>query len=233
MNGELNLPDAPVVEMDFYASGEARKLPSASSSTSFDDGFENANDFSQGVKSRGIEDDKSKKEWIIGAYAVIALVWVFLTHILGLAPWTSSAKKHHMRGVAGWLVFFVPLIVIGLGALAVYFSENPCSIQNAVRSGNILYLGILVAIPLFALLDSSYSGDRKQFALIALSSMMVAVASQFDVWGSAEWTCVVHHVESALKTVSIGLLLGVIVLYANNGKYISKPHLTVVQNESK
>jgi hypothetical protein len=57
--------------------------------------------------------------------------------------------------------------------------------------------------------------------MVILVAMILAVLSQLDVWGTSRWTCAIQHAESSLKTLSIGLLLFVIALYTNNGRYIS------------
>lgn len=163
-----------------------------------------------------------QKAGIIVCYILVSVVWVTLVHLLGLAPWTEKARLEHINKPLSWVVFFLPLFVFGLGALSVWTSDSVCSVQNAVRGGNILYLGILVAIPLFTLLDANYQGDRTHFAVVVLTSITCAVLGQLDVWGTADWTCYVHHIESSLKTISIGLLLYALVMFAFNGKYFSK-----------
>jgi predicted nucleic acid-binding Zn ribbon protein len=168
------------------------------------------------------QESRKQKLWIVMSYMLVACLWLVLVQILGLAPWTRTARSHAIGNPLSWIVFFVPLFVFGLAIVSVWTSDEVCAVRNAVRGGNILYLGILVAIPLFTLLDTNYNGDRTQFALVVLASITCAVLGQLDVWGTARWTCIVHHVESALKTVSIGLLLFALVLYAFNGKYFSK-----------
>ena len=158
---------------------------------------------------------------VLFIYLVMAIVWVVLTHLLKIAPWNTSAAAHGLSGKLGWLVFSIPLIVIALAALSVFHTKGLCRVQNAVRGGNVLYLGIIIAVPLFTLLDASYKGDRTQFALVILTSMILAVLSQLDVWGTDIWTCVIQHAESALKTLSIGLLLFALTLYCSRGKYLT------------
>ena len=163
----------------------------------------------------------SRRWWIVAVYGFIAVLWIAITHALKIAPWTDSARAHGINGKMGWFVFFIPLFVLAVAAFTVARTDGYCRLQNAVRGGNILYLGILVAIPLFTLLDSSYKGDRAQFATIVLVSMALAVLSQLDIWGDQPWTCVVQHGESALKTLSLGLLLFVLLLYSTSGKYLT------------
>lgn len=165
---------------------------------------------------------REQKMIIIACYITVSVVWVLLVHLLGLAPWTMTSQMENIRNPLGLIVFAIPLLVFGLGVASVVTSEEVCNVQNAIRGGNILYLGILVAIPLFTLLDSNYQGNRRQFAMVVLASITCAVLGQLDVWGTADWTCYVHHVESALKTMSIGLLLYALVMFAFNGKYFSK-----------
>lgn len=163
-----------------------------------------------------------QKATIVLCYTGVAVLWVILTTLLGVAPWTQRAAKESINNPIGWVVFFIPILVFSLGVASVVTSSSMCSVQNAVRGGNILYLGILVAIPLFTLLDSNYRGNRQQFAIVVLTSITCAVLGQLDVWGTADWTCYVHHVESSLKTISIGLLLYALLMFAFNGKYFSK-----------
>lgn len=162
-----------------------------------------------------------ERGWIIGAYAVIAVIWCIIVHVLGIAPWHTRASAHGLNGSVGWFVFFIPIIVMGLAVISVIRTPRVCDVKNSVRGGNALYLGVLVAIPLFAILDASYRGDRTQFTMVILVAMTLAVLSQLDIWGSDAWTCIIQHAESALKTLAVGLLLFVLALYAYNGKYIT------------
>ena len=157
---------------------------------------------------------------VMAIYLIMGIVWIVLTHILKIAPWHTSAAAHGLSGTLGWIIFFIPLVVMGLAMISVFHTRGLCRVQNAVRGGNILYLGIIIAVPLFTLLDASYKGDRMQFALVILTSMMLAVLSQLDVWGTDLWTCVIQHMESALKTLSVGLLLFALALYVCRGKYL-------------
>lgn len=183
----------------------------------------------RGADAAGDDEDEGdpqrtlrQKCGILICYLLVSVLWLALVHLLGLAPWTGKAKAEHINKPLSWVVLFLPLFVFGLAALSVWTSGSVCSVQNAVRGGNILYLGMLVAIPLFTLLDSNYQGDRTHFSMVVLTSITCAVLGQLDVWGTSDWTCYVHHIESSLKTISIGLLLYALVMFAFNGKYFSK-----------
>lgn len=162
--------------------------------------------------------DDMQRHIVLGMYVVMIFLWVILTIVLGVAPWTL--RQHTKTSALNWFVFFIPILVMGIGMVTIYYVDDVCGLNSNLRGGNVLYLGILVAIPLFGMLEANYKGDRKHFATLVLSSISIAVLSQFDVWGTSDWTCLINHLASNMKTLSVGLLLFILVLYVNNGNYV-------------
>lgn len=162
--------------------------------------------------------DDLQRHIILGMYVALIFLWVILTIVLGVAPWVL--QKNSKTEALNWFVFFIPIIIMLIGMVTIYYVDDVCGLSNNLRGGNVLYLGILVAIPLFGMLESNYKGDRKHFATLVLASISIAVVSQFDVWGTSNWACLINHLSSNMKTLSVGLLLFVLVLYVNNGNYV-------------
>jgi hypothetical protein len=196
-------------EKVFMEAQQASKDPSDTSSFS-----ENTQNDAEDTTS----DYDMQRHVVLGLYVVMIFLWVILTIVLGVAPWTL--RQHTKTSALNWFVFFIPILVMGIGMMTIYYVDDVCDLNNNLRGGNVLYLGILVAIPLFGMLEANYKGDRKHFATLVLSSISIAVLSQFDIWGTSEWTCLINHLSSNMKTLSVGLLLFILVLYVNNGNYV-------------
>lgn len=166
---------------------------------------------------------KDVKYSIIIAYVLLIIIWILLIYFLGIAPWTMSGKTHFTTGISGWITFFVPIVMIGITIIAATKSDDICSLKQSLSSTNVLTIVILLVIPILSILDLNYRGDRQNFMSVILASMTLAILTNIDLYAIDSWACLLDHIKSGMRTISLGLLLYVVLLYSRNGKYFAVP----------
>lgn len=183
-----------------------------------------------------VEEDDSSNEIIIDTsndvrysviigYIILIIIWIVMIYILSLAPWTLESKTHGLGGLMGWIVFIVPIFMMFITIIIASKADNICSLTQNLTNTNTLTIVILLSVPVLSILDLSYQGNRRTFMQTILASMVLAVLTNIDIYGVDDWKCVVDHIKSGMRTISLGLLLYVIALYANNGKYFAAPRI--------
>ena len=145
-----------------------------------------------------------KCQVLTGIYVLAALVW------LAMGWWLQLFTS-------GFVGLFIALVPIVLFMVAIHNMHRLGEhIEERLFAANFLSVGLMVTIPLFAMLSRNYSGNKRQFLLIVLVAIVCALLSLVDVWLPGSYVSVTKHLGSILQVYSIFLLIFAIFLYAHN-----------------
>ena len=140
-------------------------------------------------------------------YIVAIVVWIMIIFCMGL----------YNSDVIGLLIICIPVVLF----IIAFKNANVITkdVEDSIFKTNYPSIGILITIPLLAWLSRSYDGDKSWFSCILIVSIMLVIASLFDVWVSGEWLRVVQHGTSILQTIALTLII-----YAVYTFYLATPH---------
>lgn len=132
-------------------------------------------------------------------YIIFGFLWTMMIWYWSLLPGNDVFQR---------FLVIIPYILFIFGfSFAAQINDR---VEGFMFRGNILTMGLILALPLLTWTVDKYTGDKQRFLQMAVVAVMLSMISLLDVWVSQDYLSIVKHVKSCLQTISIVLLLFVI-----------------------
>lgn len=161
--------------------------------------------------------DENQTQIIRWIYLGAIIIWVVICYLLGLFP---------VSGLIETCILLVPIIVFLLAWI--YVDRVTDTVENFVGSTNVLTLGLIIAMPLMNWVNGQW-GERKQFSEILATAIILSLLTLIDFWVPHDSICIVRHMESAMQTMAIALLIFGLYRFFIEGPHFNIPPMILGQ----
>lgn len=132
-------------------------------------------------------------------YFVATVLWCVFIVFLGM-----------YRRWQGW---FVSALLFCLFAVTVNYLHQLCPrVEEQMNKSNLLSVGLIILVPLFALLERNFSGNRSEFGAVLIMALLCSLLSLMDIWVCYDMLYLVRHIKSILQMYSLFLLVYALLL---------------------
>lgn len=137
-------------------------------------------------------------------YLVMGVVWFLLIVALRL----------DLLGYP-WLLF-LPFLVFGISTYNLGYITH--EVEDEMFKASYLSIGLILAFWFIQWMSERYQGNKRQFASIVNTSLVLTLLTFVDIWFDRESISVLKHLRSCLQTLSITLFILGLLLFHNEAK---------------
>lgn len=158
-------------------------------------------------------------------------ILVRIMYVFAIIFWTLIILywRIDFSSLVSSLIIIIPYVLFAIS----FSSAGLCDqeVEGFLMRGNILTLGLVIAVPLLSWYASYYTGDKKKFISIASFAIVLSMMSLLDVWVSPKYLCAIMHLRSILQTIGVILLVYIMTEFiGHNNKTMSSSDSDISQS---
>ncbi len=150
-------------------------------------------------------------------YSADMVTKVRVLYVVAICVWIAMIYYLQMWHHVGWYVLLIPFAMFGLALWAApSLSEET---EEHMTTATYLSMGILLAIPLFTWMNTSYGGDKQYFMSVTAIALVLSLFTYYDLWIPVNYISLYRHTRSILQTGSVTLFIYALVHF-----YLHRKH---------